>query len=554
MKKETKEKLKYSKTKKDLINLLIKNNKEEKVKKIKNKKLVAITACPTGIAHTFMASEKIEAAAKKLGYEFKIETQGRTSENVLTKKDIESADIVILALDKGIEGMSRFNKKKVFKTSTKEVIKDAENVIKKAEKGEGEIIKSISSNDDEIITDAYSWRLFLNVYKNLMGGVSKMLPFVVAGGIILGLAFLFDSGVTGGNLGVTRDFSGWFAGLGKLSLSIFVPILGAYTAYSIVGPEGLLPGMIAGLIASGGGLLYANEIPEINGWKNVWGRLTPGIDQSVLSAGSGFLGAMFGGYAGAFSVVILRKYLFKKVPKTFKGAVDIVAMPLFSTLIVGVIMFVFQIPLAYMAYGLKKGLQEMSNKGLLVLLTIFIGAMMAFDMGGPVNKVAYVFGVGGLGVGATSDNYIVMGAVMLAGMTPPLGIALSTIIFRKKAWGISEMESAKANWLLGSFFITEGAIPFAAKDPKRVIPSLIIGSMIAGLLVGILKIGVSAPHGGLVVISLFKSYLFSSTGIQIGMGIVFSIATLIAGALTTAFILGFWRMIDVRKNKLTLSK
>lgn len=549
MNEETKVNLIKSKTKSDLMKSLV--IKKEITKKINGTKtIVAVTACPTGIAHTYMAQESIEKAAKELGYNYKVETQGRNTQNKLTKSDIENADAIILAIDKGIDGMERFAGKKVLKVGTKAVIANAKAEIEKAIAGKGEIVKGNYSSVDSSPSGEYSWGEFKNVYKNLMGGVSKMLPFIVAGGIILGIAFLLDSGNSGNSLGVTRDVARWFSGLGKLGLGIFVPILAGYVAYSIVGAEGLMPGFFAGLIASGGGLLYGGAAV---GWSNLWGGLTPGIDQSVLSAGSGFIGGMIGGYVAAAAVTILRRYVFHKVSKNFRGAIDIVAMPVFSALMTGAVMFVAQIPLAYFAYGLKRGLTTLAEKNLLVLLTIIIGLMMAFDMGGPVNKVAYVFGVGLIsGDSPTEADKIIMGAVMVTGMTPPLGIAFSNIVFKGKAWSFKDREASKVNWLLGIFFITEGAIPFAAKDPKRTIPSLMVGSAVAGLLVGLLKVGVTAPHGGIVVASLYKSFLFSSESAQIGLGITFLLASLAAGMVTTGLMLGFWRSIDVKSGKLKL--
>ena len=535
--------------------LLVKKEVKEKNISKNAKKIVAITSCPTGIAHTYLAAETIEKTANDLGYSVKVETQGRRTENSLNQKDIDEADVIILAIDKDIDGMSRFAGKTVIKTSTKNAIHNTKQIIKDGLEGKGKMISSSILSDEESSSGDYSWAAFKDVYKNLMGGVSKMLPFIVAGGIILGIGFLLDTGNSGGTLGVTRDIAGWFSGLGKLGLGIFVPVLGGYVAYSIVGAEGLMPGFIAGLIASGGGLLYAGGAVNPHDWANVWGRLTPGIDQSVLVAGSGFIGAMVGGYMAAAAVTILRKYVFKNVHKNLRGATDIVFMPVASTLLVGVSMFILQIPLAYFAYGLKQGLIAMNDHGLIVLLTIIIGAMMAVDMGGPVNKVAYVLATGLIGAssGVTETDYIIMGAVMIGGMVPPLSIALSAVVFRGSAWSKQDRESAKANWLLGAFFITEGAIPFAAKDPKRVIPSIIVGSAISGLLVGLLKVGVSAPHGGIIVASLFKSYLFSSNGMQIGMGITFMIAIITVSSTVSAFMLGFWKRSAIKKGKLVLA-
>ncbi|TCG10982.1 PTS fructose transporter subunit IIABC [Mycoplasma marinum] len=521
------------------------------------KNIVAITACPTGIAHTYMAAEYLEDAAKNLKYNIKVETQGRQTEGVLTQEDIDAADVIILAVDKGIDGMSRFNGRNVKKVGTKAVIADAPKVINEGleEKGTTKISVSDSGSNNAASTEL-EWNAFKNVYKNLMGGVSRMLPFVVAGGILIGLAFLLDSGVVGGNLGVTRNISRWFAGLGKVTFGIFVPVLGAYVAYSIVGPEGLLPGFVAGLIASGGGILYGVNATGghiSTGWSDLWGSLTPGVPADVLQAGSGFIGTMVGGYVAALAVFVLRKYAFAKVNKTFRGVVSIIAMPLLSVIITGTIMFALQIPLAYFAYGLKLGLTSLGNRNLLWLVGLVVGFMMALDMGGPVNKAAYVFATGLLQNGSHSE-FVIMAEVMIAGMVPPMAITFSTLVFRDKAWTKKEQIAAYPNWLLGLFFITEGAIPFAAKDPKRVIPSIIIGSMVAGLIIGLTNVGVNAPHGGIFVFALLRTSLFASQGASIGMAILFAFLALVAGTVSGGMVLGLWRKIDVKRGKLKLAQ
>ncbi len=521
------------------------------------KNIVAITACPTGIAHTYMAAEYLEASAKKQKMNIKVETQGRQIENKLSAEDINNADVIILAIDKGIEGMERFNGKKVIKVGTKTVIKDAKKVINDGLNNKGTETVSVASSSSSDTSGELEWSAFKNIYKNLMGGVSRMLPFVVAGGILIGLAFLLDSGITGGNLGVTRNISRWFAGLGKTAFGIFIPVLGGYVAYSIIGAEGMLPGFVAGLIASGGGILYGSNKGNhiLTGWSDLWGSLTPGVPADVLSAGSGFIGAMVGGYVAAFAVMILRTYVFKKVGKNFRGIVSIIAMPVLSIMITGVIMFCLQIPLAYLAYGFKLGLTGLAKNNLLWLVGLVVGFMMAIDMGGPINKSAYVFATGLIGTKTTASpaSFTIMAEVMIAGMVPPMAIAFSTLVFRNKSWSKKEQVAAYPNWLLGLFFITEGAIPFAAKDPKHVIPSIIAGSMIAGLIIGLTKVGVNAPHGGIFVFALFKSYLFTSAGTQIGMAIVFAIAALAIGSVVGGTILGLWRAYDVKKGILKLA-
>lgn len=513
----------------------------------KTKKIVGITSCPTGIAHTYMAAQALKDAGDSLGYEVKIETQGRNVENKLSQAEIDAADIIILAADAGAQNKGRFAGKKVVETSTTNVIKNAKAVIQNFSTN-AKVLKGVFNKEDET-SDELSWSAFKNVYRNLMGGVSRMLPFVVAGGFFLGLAFLLDLGVTGGHLGVTRGVSRWFAGLGKTAFSIFVPILGAYVAFSIVGYEGLLPGFIAGFIAMGGGLLYGNAT---EGWENLWGGLTPDVNADILKTGSGFIGAMFGGYLAAATVVVARKYLFVKVPNTFRGIVSIIGVPLTTVLLTGLGMFMFQIPLSYFAWGLQKGIKELSNQKLLWLASLFMGIMMASDMGGPINKAAYVFATASL-KNQDNESYILMQSVMIAGMIPPIAIALSTVIFRNE-YSDKEKKAGMANWLMGMFFITEGAIPFAAKDPKRVIPSIIVASALGGLLTAALQIGISAPHGGVVVWGLLRSYLFTSTGTQIGLGIFFSLLIMAGASTVGALMLGFWKKAAIKSNKLVLDK
>lgn len=551
---KTNKNLHEAKTIDDLMEAFV-YEEDKPVEAVNQKKVIAVTACPTGIAHTYMAAEFLYKAAQELKVNIKVETQGRKIDNHLTDEDIASADAIILAIDKAIDGMERFDGKKVLKANSKKAIHHAKALIEEALAGEGEVIKVKKTSSTETNLNEYSWAQFKNVYKNLMGGVSRMLPFVVAGGILLGIAFLIDSGNSGGALGSTRDAAKWFAGLGKVAFGAFVPILGAYVAYSIVGSEGLMPGMVAGFIASGGGILYsgfANGNVVTGAWSNMWGQLTPTVDQDVLSVGSGFLGAMVGGYIAAMSVVLVRKYIFRKVHKNLRGVVDIIGIPVSTILLTGAIMLCMQIPLAYAAFGMKKLVKLLNEYNILVVLTIILAGMMAVDMGGPINKVAYVIGTGGIANG-TQQDYITMAAVMVGGMVPPITLAFSTLIWKRKAWSETDIEAGKANWVLGLGFITEGAIPFAARDPKRTIPCLILASAISGAAIGALQIGVSAPHGGIIVAALFKSYLFDSSSVQQGVGIALMLAVVAVSSLIGGFVLGAWRRHSIKKQKLVIA-
>ncbi|ATZ16592.1 PTS system fructose-specific IIC component [Entomoplasma freundtii] len=527
--------------------------------------VVGITACPTGIAHTYLAQDKLLEAAHDLGLTAKVETQGRRGvEDRLTQEDIDNAKYIILAHDKAIEGMSRFNGKKVIDTNTKDVIYKGKEIIKDYKNNPKLVeIKGLKKDDGEGFGDM-SLKKFKDVKGNFLAGVSKMLPFVVAGGIILGIAFLIDFAAGNsdakGAFGVTNKAAGWFAAIGKISMMMMVPILGAYIAYTIVGPQGLMPGMVAGLIADNtGGWMYGtyNYVPGMGGnpavgnpWGALWSRLFP---QNIPMT-SGFLGAMAGGYMAALIVFGLTLGM-KKFKRSFQGVRDIVFIPVLSLLGIGITMFAINIPLGYALWGIQEGLRWLATHNLLIVLGAIIGLMMCIDMGGPINKIAYVLGTlsvnGDLGHDPLITN--IMAAAMAGGMVPPLGIALCTVIFRKE-WTGQEREAAKANWLMGAFFITEGAIPFMVTDPKRVPVSAMAGGVVTGVLVGAFKITLPAPHGGICVFPLLDSHLFNGAGMQKGMGVVLYIAAILVGVGIMATILGFWKKSDIRHGKLSIVK
>lgn len=523
--------------------------------------VVGITACPTGIAHTFMAKEKMEEAAKAMGLTIKVETQGRGgNENVLTTTHIANAKAVILGIDKKITGMDRMNGVSYLETSTKDVIYHGQEVINDALTGKrltvGKVTKSGADEVGEL-----SLKNFKDVTKNLLGGVSRMLPFVVAGGIILGIGFLLDSGNIGGNFGVTRDIAAWFSGLGKVIFGMMVPILGAYVCYSIVGPQGLLPGMTAGLIANAPGMLYDTTAKA--GWANTWGRLFP---DSISNFNSGFFGVLIGGYLVAFVVYGCQKG-FARFHPSLRGVRDIVLIPVLTALAAGVLMFGLNIPLGYLNYGLGLGLKAIADYNLSALIGIIIGLMMAADMGGPINKAAYVFGTLTIdatqnayaGIRSTNGGTVFMAAAMLTGMVPPLALALCTRIF-KKYWTKKDVEQGNTNWFLAACFITEGAIPFAASDPKRTIPSIMVGSAVSGAIVSGFGVTLAAPHGGLFVFPLLQIqdngknwFTISNHGDSIGVAVLISVLALIIGSFISALIIGFWRMHALKAKKITLA-
>ena len=420
-------------------------------------KILAVTACPTGIAHTYMAAEAIEDAAKKMGYEVKVETRGSVGvENELTEEEIKEADAIILACDTSVP-MERFIGKKVLSVPVSEALSETEKII---EKGINAPVYSAGDLSDEVasIKEKRSSER-KGVYKHLMNGVSFMIPFVVAGGIAIALSFIFgyDAFEQEGTL------ASYLMGIGggNGAFGLMIPILAGYIAYSIADRPGLAPGMIGGAIA--------------------------------IQLNAGFLGALVAGFLAGYIVFAIKKFI--KLPKTLQGIMPVLIIPVLGSLLTGLILFyVIGRPVAFINEAMNSFLMGMSGANAIILGAI-IGLMMAFDMGGPVNKAAYAFGTGTLIAGSSSA---IMAAVMAAGMVPPLGLALATVVFKKK-FTVAEREAGKAAWVLGASFITEGAIPFAAADPIRVIPSIMIGSAVTGALSMAFNATLSVPHGGLFV-------------------------------------------------------
>ncbi len=446
-------------------------------------KILGVTACPTGIAHTYMAAEAIEQAAKGKGYDVKVETRGSVGvENELTPQDIKEADAIILACDTSVP-MERFNGKRVLSISVSQALKDSEGLIAKALKAP---IYGSSNLTDEV-ADIKKQRAAgrTGFYKHLMNGVSFMIPFVVAGGIAIALSFLFGYNAfeQEGTLASYLMSIGGGAG----AFGLMVPILAGYIAYSIADRPGLAPGMIGGAIA--------------------------------IQLNSGFLGGIIAGFLAGYIVVLIKKTI--KLPKTLQGILPVLIIPVLGSLAVGLIMFyIIGGPVASINTALYSFLENLSGTNA-VILGLIIGLMMAFDMGGPVNKAAYAFGTGTLVAGTGS---MTMAAVMAAGMVPPLGLALATLLFRNK-FSKAEREAGKAAVVLGLSFITEGAIPFAAADPIRVIPSIMVGSAVTGALSMLFRATLAVPHGGLFV-------LFAVENI---FGYIIALA---AGAIVTAFMVG----------------
>ena len=425
-----------------------------------SKFLVGVTSCPTGIAHTFMAAAALEKAAQALGYKMKVETQGSVgAQNTLSFEEIGRSDAVIIAADAFVD-KTRFAGKRLYETSTKEALHAGQEVIKKAlalpEPG-GTDLADLAKE----MKKARAAKM-PGAYKHLMTGVSYMLPIVVAGGILIALAFAFGGIHPEGYPEGTLAWGLMKIG-GGTAFALFVPVLAAFIAYSIADRPGIAPGIIGGMLAT--------------------------------SIGSGFLGGLVAGFLAGYVTLLLNTYI--KLPKNLQGLMPVLILPLLSTLIVGLAMvFLIGPPMAWVNNTMTNALKGMQT-GSAIALGLILGAMMAFDMGGPVNKAAYAFSVGLL----ASQVYEPMAAVMAAGMTPPLGLAIGTYLFKNR-FTADEQEAGAAAAVLGISFITEGAIPFAARDPLRTIPSLMIGSAVTGALSMAFKCGLHVPHGGIFVLPI----------------------------------------------------
>jgi fructose PTS system EIIBC or EIIC component len=472
-------------------------------------KIVAVTSCPTGIAHTYMAAEALEQAAKDAGHDIQVETQGAAGAEAVPDADIAAADAVVFAADVEVRNRERFAGKPLVQTSVKRAINDAPSLIAEAEaaarSGAATTVAEAApaaaadtapAPQTKVDQEAH---LGVRLRQWLMTGVSYMIPFVAAGGILIALAFLLGGAevatkVGGGTFegvkypGVGDDLSklvavAGYAGLmfkiGVTAFSMLVPILAGFIAYAMGDRPALVAGVVGGLLA--------------------------------VAINAGFLGGLAAGLIAGAVVMWIKRI---RVPRGMAGIMPVVVIPLVSTLIVGALMLVvIGQPIAAAQRGLTDWLNGLSGSNA-ILLGIIVGLMMAFDMGGPVNKVAYAFGLAAL----ASGNLKVMAAVMAAGMTPPLGLALATVL-RKNLFTKAERQAGEAAWLLGASFITEGAIPFAAADPLRVIPSLMVGSAVTGALVMGFGNTSRAPHGGIWVVGLIGKPVLYVVAIVIGMAI-----------------------------------
>lgn len=475
--------------------------------------VVAVTACTTGIAHTYMAEEALKKQAKELGVAIKVETNGASGiGNKLTAEDIKKAKGVIIAADKAVE-MDRFDGKPLILKPVAAGIREPENLIKEALSGNLPTYKSTGQAQENESEEKLS--IGKAFYKHLMSGVSSMLPFVIGGGIAIAIAFLIDNamGVPKdqlANLGSYHELASVFKQLGDAAFGFMLPILAGYIAYSIAEKPGLVAGFVAGAIASNG--LAFGKVPFASGGEKTL---------ALAGVPSGFLGALVGGFLAGGVILILKK-VFSNVPRSLNGIVSILIYPVLGVLITGFLMLFVNIPMAAINSGLTNFLNSLSGANA-VLLGALLGGMMAIDMGGPFNKTAYVFGTGTLAATVASGGSVVMAAVMAGGMVPPLAVFVATLLFKNK-FTKEEQDSGLTNIVMGLSFITEGAIPFGAADPARAIPSFVLGSAVTGGLVGALGIKLMAPHGGIFVIALTSNPIMYLVAVAIGAvisGIVF---------------------------------
>lgn len=483
---EFKEKLISAKSKKEFLDIIDAKESEkfpeESIKEVKTSKdgyrVLAVTACPTGIAHTFMAAENLEQKGKQLGIPLKAETNGADgAKNVLTKEEIEKAECIIIAADKNVD-MSRFDGKRVISTKVSDGIHKAEELINRAVSGNVPIYHHSGAN---VSTDAEEKEgLGRSIYKHLMNGVSHMLPFVIGGGILIALAFLFDNyEIDPANFGKNTPIAAYLKTIGEQAFGMMLPVLAGYIGMSIADRPGLAVGFIGGIVAKMG-CTFANPAGgDVN---------------------SGFLGALLAGFIGGYIVIGLKK-LFSKIPQALEGIKPILLYPVLGILMVSLVTTVINPFVGAINTGLSNVLNHMGGSSR-ILLGMVVAGMQSTDMGGPINKASYVFGTAQLAEG----NFEIMAAVMAGGMIPPLAIALCTTFFKNR-FTKKERQSGLVNYILGLSFISEGAIPFAAQDPLRVIHSCVAGSAVAGALSMFFNCTLRAPHGGIFVLPVIGNPL-----------------------------------------------
>ncbi|MDN7228072.1 fructose-specific PTS transporter subunit EIIC [Planococcus liqunii] len=458
------------------------------------KRILAVTACPTGIAHTYMAAEKLNERAKERGIDIKVETNGSSGvKNRLTDADIAAADAIIVAADTKVE-MARFAGKPVIQTKVGKAIYETDNLLDRAMTGDAPVYQHDKSKDDAAGTESKG--LF---YKHLMNGVSNMLPFVVGGGILIAISFFWGINASNPDSPEYNEFAAMLNTIGGgNAFFLMVPVLAGFIAMSIAERPGFAPGMIGGLIAI--------TVTGVEG----------------ASGGSGFLGGLIAGFLAGY-VTLLVKRVFSVLPNSLEGLKPVLFFPVFSIAITGIIMMLVNPQLTKVYTAISAFLESLGGTNL-VLVGLLLGGMMAIDMGGPINKAAYTFGIAML----DAQNFNFMATVMAAGMVPPLGMAIATTMFKNK-FTKPEREAGKTAYVLGACFITEGVIPFAAADPARVIPASVAGAAFTGALVMLFDISLRAPHGGVFVMGLVDGGV---------MKVLLYAAAIIAGAIVTAIVAG----------------
>lgn len=506
--------------------------------------IVAVTGCPTGIAHTYMAAEALERKAKELGYSIKVETRGAGgAKNVLTADEIERADGIIVAADTQVP-MDRFQGKPTVVTKVADGINKPEELLREIVDGKAPLYEGGGETDPKEEA-AEKEGIGHATYKHLMSGVSHMLPFVIGGGIMIAIAFLIDTlcgygGTGGGNFGTCTPLSALFKYIGDFSMGLMVPVLAGYIAYSIADRPGLAVGFTGGLLAANGNAVlakyvFANE--SLGGFSKFISNFAF-VGENGGNTVSGFLGGIAAGFVAGFIVLGLKK-LCSKLPDSLEGIKPTLIYPLVGIFLIGILMtMVFNPLIGLINTGLSNMLTSISDAGMITVLGLILGAMMAIDMGGPINKAAYVFGSGMLATasqmmaqGAQASDpavqacYMAMASIMVGGMVPPVGIAAACKLFPRK-FTKAEQGSAVSNIVMGCSFITEGAIPFAASDPLHVIPCTMAGAGVAGLLSALFGCTLMAPHGGVFVFA------------TVGQPLLYIVAWLV-GSAVTAVMLGF---------------
>ena len=516
--------------------------------------VLAVTGCPTGIAHTYMAAEALERKAEELGYQIKVETRGSSgAKNVLTAEEIAKADGIIVAADTKVP-MERFDGKPVIITKVADGINKPEELIRKIVDKQAPVYESEEAQET-VSENTEKKGIGHAVYQHLMSGVSHMLPFVIGGGIMMAIAFLIDTlcgyGSTGGaNFGSCTPLSALFKYIGGLAMGLMVPVLSGYIAYSIADRPGLAVGFTGGLLAANGNAIlgsyvFADKVGDLGGFSKFVTQFAF-VGKNGGNTVSGFLGGIVAGFLAGFIVLGLKK-LCEKLPDSLDGIKPTLIYPLVGIFIIGVLMcMIFNPLIGLINTGLSNMLKGISDAGMITVLGLILGAMMAIDMGGPINKAAYVFGSGMLatasqmmdqGVQASDPAvqacYMAMAAIMVGGMVPPVGIAIACKLFPNK-FTQAERGSALSNIVMGCSFITEGAIPFAASDPLHVIPCTMAGAGVAGFLSALFKCTLMAPHGGIFVFA------------TVGQPLLYVVAWL-AGSAVTAVMLGLIKKDAVTK-------